>query len=66
MDPVDFRSKASMRRSAWASSPESDTAPSPANQYKMVADWKGVVAIHLWDDLITPVCSKKLSPTVHP
>jgi LysR family glycine cleavage system transcriptional activator len=32
----------------------------PQINFKMVDDWNGVVAIKLWDDLITPVCSKQL------
>jgi len=28
--------------------------------FKMVENWKGIVATHLWDDVVQPVCSRKL------
>lgn len=27
--------------------------------FKMVENWKGIVATHLWDDVVQPVCSRK-------
>lgn len=33
--------------------------------FKMIENWKGVVAIHLWDDIIQPVCSKRLFEKGH-
>lgn len=28
--------------------------------FKMIENWKGVVATHLWDDIVQPVCSRRL------
>ncbi|HEY9459342.1 MAG TPA: LysR substrate-binding domain-containing protein [Paralcaligenes sp.] len=33
---------------------------SPQIEFHMTEDWTGITAIHLWDDYVTPVCSKKL------
>src|SRR5690606_34351749 len=30
----------------------------PQIDFQMVDDWSGIAAIHLWDDYVTPVCSK--------
>lgn len=61
MDPVDFR------REGFDAAIQVGKLPGkkyghdqPQINFKMVEDWNGVVAIKLWDDLITPVCSKKL------
>lgn len=32
----------------------------PQIEFQMTEDWTGITAVHLWDDYITPVCSKKL------
>jgi len=31
----------------------------PQLTFKMTDDWTGISAVHLWDDYVTPVCSKK-------
>ncbi|MBV6273542.1 hypothetical protein KVP09_11580 [Alcaligenaceae bacterium CGII-47] len=32
----------------------------PQIGFQMTDDWTGITAVHLWDDYVTPVCSKKL------
>ncbi|MGD9812268.1 MAG: LysR family transcriptional regulator, partial [Sphingobium sp.] len=61
MDPVDFRQQGFDAAIRVGKLPGKQYGHhQPQIDYKMVTDWKGVVAIRLWDDLITPVCSKKL------
>ncbi len=61
MDPVDFKKQdfdAAIRVGKLPGR-RYGAVPSQIN-YRMVEDWNGIVAIYLWDDLITPVCSKAL------
>ncbi len=61
MDPVDFRHQGFDAAIRVGKLPGKKYGHQESQiDYTMVVDWKGVVAIHLWDDLITPVCSKKL------
>jgi len=61
MDPVDFREQGFDAAIRVGKLPgKKYPQHRPQIDYTMVTDWKGVVALHLWDDLITPVCSKKL------
>src|SRR5262245_40835045 len=61
MDPVDFRQQGFDAAIRVGKLPGKKYGHhQPQIDYKMVTDWKDVVAIRLWDDLITPVCSKKL------
>lgn len=61
MDPVDFRRHDFDAAIRVGKLPGKKYGSDQSQiDYTMVTDWKGVVAIRLWDDLITPVCSKKL------
>lgn len=61
MDPVDFRHQGFDAAIRVGKLPGKKYGRHQSQiDYTMVVDWKGVVAVHLWDDLITPVCSKKL------
>lgn len=61
MDPVDFKKQdfdAAIRVGKLPGK-RYGTAQ-PQINFRMVEDWSGIAAIRLWDDVITPVCSKAL------
>ena len=69
MDPVDFR-KQDFDLAIRVGKLPGKQYPANTSQinFRMVEDWTGIVATHLWPDEITPVCSTKLlaeGPPLH-
>ncbi len=61
LDPVDWKHgnvDLAIRLGKLPGMAYSDSAPQI--EFQMTDDWAGIATVHLWDDYVTPVCSKKL------
>jgi LysR family glycine cleavage system transcriptional activator len=61
LDPVDFK-RDHVDLALRVGKLPGQVYPASLSQidFQMVESWTGITAVHLWDDYLTPVCSKKL------